>query len=470
MKVSLMCAMFFAALSVLARIDVRSTIDTVNLGGYRERCGVVQLEVSGDDFRDATPSNPIYIRMSFDKNTRLSETVVDYTGSEMGHHPIAIPVKLGEPNSSVINVPATGVTLVRWRKGEDSLWLKVTTSSSFWVTRGGVPGPPTPSEPVVITLGQTVAEATVYNQQDFNNDRVNLVAPMRVDGGPADIPHFLDLRDSTVRSFPAPLEQSFINIHLMALSSDTKGVENSAFDPLLGSALFVLITGNREIGRGSGFRVDRWLYHVPRDEGGFASEFLFVNHENRPNLMMLSPYDADGAPLTFASVSVPGNQVVRVSKAALFGDAPVSHIQVLGSELCTTGIGYRAAAGESLTAHSPENSDLLFSWEIFPESASFAFDGFALVNRGEETATLTATLFDEDGAEMDTVALFAEAPLVPLAKGLLLLRDLIPEGASPSLIRFTSSQPLGVVALRGTLPGQDPAALFPIPVFTPTFQ
>jgi len=470
MKWLLVCAMLLVSSFSSAGIDVLTTIQNVSLGGHKERCGLVYLRVNGDDFRDATPSNPIYVRMELEKNATLSETLVDHTGSESGHHPIAVPVSLTSSTSSVINVPATGVTLVRWRKGEDEIWLKIVTSSSFWVTRNGVPGPPTPSDSATIRLGQTVAEAMSANRAEFESGRANLLTARRVDGGPVDIPHFVDLREASVLAAPAPPDQSLINVNFLAFGTGTSGVESNPFGPQLGATQFIVFSGGREVALAMGFRIDRWLYHVPRDGGGFSSEFLFVNQGGLTRFMILLPYDADGQALTPESVMVPGHGIVRISKATLYGDDPVSHVQILGSDECTVGISYSAESGESLTAHSPESRQMITGWEIFPETAGFAFDGFALVNLGTDGATLTATALDEGGSELGTKTLFADEPIGPLSKALLLLSDVIPAGTSPALVRISSSSPLGVVSLRGTLPGQDPASLFPIPVFTPSIQ
>lgn len=452
--------------SAFATLDIRTTINPMQIGGSAERAGFLFFRMIRDDFPNATSSNPVYVRLRLDKNAALTETLVDVSASAIGHNPINVVVVVSSNSGSVINIPDESVVIARWRKGESSIWLKFSSSSSFWVTRDGVPGPPTISEPVDIILGQTVGESRNNHFSAFSENRANFPAPTRTNGIEVDTPLLIDLSQSNLQPAPAPDSLSLLRFDPLSLASNTQGVESSLDLPTPGSLTFPSFSGDTEIGRGIGFRMDRWLFHVPRDSGGFESEFLFSNRGPGNVSVSLIAYDSDANIVAEPSLVVPGSNFSILTKHTLFGDLPVSHVQILGPDDCIAGISYKASGEPSLTANAVESRKITSFWEYFPEMETFGFDGFALVNMGTAAAELTVSFLDATGNSLGEVALYEDQSFGPLSKKLLLLNDIAPQGTQPTLVRFNSSQALGVVALKGTLAGHGPRSLFPVTIFT----
>ena len=188
----------------------------------------------------------------------------------------------------------------------------------------------------------------------------------------------------------------------------------------------------------------RWLAHITSETGGFDTDIYLHNYHDDPKTVALQSFTSSGEVLDVAQVTVAGNGTRRFAKTDLF-DGDATHASISGDPDVIVTLGYRARVEDASTAAIHEGSPVGTVFDVYPGEWDLLFDGFALVNTGDEAAKITVTQIGDDGTERTTVTL--EESLAAKAKYLGLLEGLIPEDAD-TVIRIESTQPLAVLALR----------------------
>lgn len=450
MKKGLLLLIWMLGSMLFGTVDLRTTINPVTVGGADERAGFIVFDMRSDDFANASPGNPVYIALYFDRNARFSETLVDIESSAMGHDPIALPVAISTQSGNVqINVPTDAVSIVRWRQGEGRIWLKVTSSSSTWVNRDGVLGPPSADDRVYFSLGQTFAEAQGQYGQLFNDGLANLVGPTRHGGEEVDADLRLDLTNSNVQ--PSPHPESLISFDPSSWDGSTTGVNTSPTEAgiQVGLLTFPSYSGDTEVARAMGVPQDRWVYYFSTYRGEFSGDMIFNNRFPEATTMTLRPYDQQGNALADVDVLVEAASLKKVSIVSLFGDLPVTHCQILGSARCVVTVSH-GNERTSLTSHVPEGDGGQFYWEYFPEDLALGKDYLVLVNLGNEEATLNVTMVDEQGTPLESVVLFENQPIPAKGRRIISLAKIGNNPGAVAMYRFVGSQKMGVSAWRAS--------------------
>ena len=188
----------------------------------------------------------------------------------------------------------------------------------------------------------------------------------------------------------------------------------------------------------------RWLAHLTSDAGGFSTEILVHNRGETQGSLNFQPFDAAGQPLAPAMVTVEAGQTRRFAKAELFPSA-ASHASISGSTTCLASVGYRAQAPGASTAVIHETAPVGTSFRIYPGEWQFLFDGVALINAGEGSATISLSQIGDTGQTLTKVELVAD--LVPNAKFLGLLEGRVSQNQDTVLL-IESDQPLAILSLR----------------------
>lgn len=189
---------------------------------------------------------------------------------------------------------------------------------------------------------------------------------------------------------------------------------------------------------------ERWVAHITSDDGGFDTDVYVHNSAGTAQSVTFQPYSSEGSAMSTVQVDVPANSTERFAKLDLFQSA-TSHASISGSSDVTVTVGYRARVDNASTAPIHEAAPVGTSFTIYPGEWDVLFDGLALVNTGDASANVTATLVADNGNVLQTVNLVQNLP--PNGKFLNVLEGLLQEEFNAT-IRVESTQPLAILSLR----------------------
>lgn len=201
-------AFALCAAPLFADVELSTSINDVFYRGSNELAGSITMRVQDDDFIDASTSEPVYIRVTLDHEATLSNTLVDMTSNDGAiNDPIYLAMRLNAQGfTQEIEADPLTVSIVRWVEGESSLWIRVQTPSSSWVSDAGNLVPPRSDLTVSWTFGVSARASFETNDNlerrllnlPFNtrNPATNLAAPDSDDSVSTLI--CVDLRDSSL--------------------------------------------------------------------------------------------------------------------------------------------------------------------------------------------------------------------------------------------------------------------------------
>ena len=148
-------------------VQVSAEPNEIYYQGTQELAGSLSFGVIGDDFPDAGPNEPVYIRITLSSDAVLAETLVDGNNPDLPPIFLALSLETEDP-SALMGTSPNAVSIVRWMAGENALWLRVTESSSDWIHYpNSFSVPPSEDLRVNMTLGVTAAESWGVNQPPF---------------------------------------------------------------------------------------------------------------------------------------------------------------------------------------------------------------------------------------------------------------------------------------------------------------
>lgn len=178
MKKALALALFaMIAAPMFASVELNTSISDVYHRGTSELAGSITMNVTDDDFREASTTTPVYIRVTPDHNSRLADTLVNQALPALDYrsNPIYLAMKLRGGGAAVDIVASTEtVSIVRWVENESSLWLRVQQSSDVWLDAGGVLTGPSVDLEVSWTFGVSARLSDERNLQTAAEDASNL--------------------------------------------------------------------------------------------------------------------------------------------------------------------------------------------------------------------------------------------------------------------------------------------------------
>lgn len=137
----------------LLGLSVRTSVNSIAHEGNYQTLGIFSILVNGNDFANASPDNPVYIRFRLVQSNGWSQSLVDLRPGAAPQVNQPINLAIAPPANGVAlsgSLPKNAVQLVRFIKGETEGWIKVTYSSSQWISGGA---PPSPENSVAISMG-----------------------------------------------------------------------------------------------------------------------------------------------------------------------------------------------------------------------------------------------------------------------------------------------------------------------------
>jgi hypothetical protein len=180
-KAFALLAVVGAACSLFANVDLRTNINDIYYRGTCEEAGSITMSVNGDDFSEASTAQPVFIRVRLDQGATLCQTLVNNrraTGNpntETHNIPIYLAMRIESSLSTGavgITAPADTVSIVRWKRGETDIWLRVTTPSSSWVQLAGQASTQAPDNQVRVawTFGTTARTSQLTDDKAGDSD------------------------------------------------------------------------------------------------------------------------------------------------------------------------------------------------------------------------------------------------------------------------------------------------------------
>ena len=240
-----------------AEIQVRTNISDIYYRGAYEEVGAITLNVRGDDFFRASQAQPDYIRIRLEPGAVLRETLVDLQGSMVGHEPIYLACRLeGVATDFRIALEPQSVAIVRWRMGEEDIWLRVSQSTGNWIEH--IPSStfqaPSTDLGVSFTLGVPATGSWALNQGLLPLGIANMRANSRQTfplslADAEDTLLVIDLRQSSDLPFP-DLSSNVLTDYVAF--TDCLGVtsEPDPLDITIGPQTPVVFSGDSVVGRG----------------------------------------------------------------------------------------------------------------------------------------------------------------------------------------------------------------------------
>jgi hypothetical protein len=171
-KLLAVAAFAMLAAPLFATVELETSINDVFNRGSSELAGSITMNVTGEDFRDASTDTPIFIRVTPDHNSFLAETLVRQASSDpVIRLPIWLAMKLNR-GGGLITMAALpeAVSIVRWVEGESAFWIRVQQSSDQWLQAPtGLVGP---NQDLKVSWEVGISA----RQSDTNNDQAAATA------------------------------------------------------------------------------------------------------------------------------------------------------------------------------------------------------------------------------------------------------------------------------------------------------
>lgn len=191
----------------------------------------------------------------------------------------------------------------------------------------------------------------------------------------------------------------------------------------------------------------RYLLHLTRVDGGFATHIHLSNLSNMPKEIYFQPFDEKGTTLQPVALTLRGLENLEFPASELL-PANASHARISGSARVQVASSI-AASSSAETRTSQEASALLGrNYTVFPilagETPNY-WEGVALVNPNEWTIVVELSGRDQGGRSLST-----QLTLDPYAKITALFSTLFQEGQPMSRTELLSADVFGAVALGGS--------------------
>lgn len=350
-------ALTLGCLSALA-VDVRTNIPLVYHDGPSELIGNFTLEFRSNDFPNASPQNPVYIRFRMLHGNGWAKSLVDLRPGAPTAINQPINMALFPSVSTGLNplLQADAVQLVRLIQGEKEGWLRVNRSSNSWAFRNGSATSPAPDISIALALGISgyTSVQPLANTPSNGNEWA--------DGSSVASTELCVNYENTPDFNPGDLEV----LDFIAYLADTTGVE-TAFTVIPGTNAGVTFSDDNQVARGELY-VARMEYHLQPG-----------NYDTPPHQLEVTRLDASD--LWHLAKAIPP---VYITNSSDFAWEP-------GTTLYLTDVGFSPDFLGTYTPFHPNENIALSSlgdpqlsssfsaqWKVTPITYMNAFAGYSL--------------------------------------------------------------------------------------------
>lgn len=248
MKPILYC-LLLSSLFVQAGVEVDTSVNDVYHCGSSELLGSMSFRFAADEIPNASEEEPHFIRITPDHNSSLAATLVNLNSTEPNlNRPIHLALYTHTNNASIsVVAPREAVSIVRWVAGESSIWIRITSPTSAWLSNGTEAVMPSEEHPVEFSLGLS-GYHTVNVPENQRNLPFNLRQYLGTSGSEGTSTAFCADLDCSVLLGDGSVE-SLIYLDLIGFGPDaqiSEGVYSGAGATILGlnfSGSFIVARG-----------------------------------------------------------------------------------------------------------------------------------------------------------------------------------------------------------------------------------
>jgi len=200
---------------------------------------------------------------------------------------------------------------------------------------------------------------------------------------------------------------------------------------------------------GAPFASNRLAPHLTRPLGQFQTQITLANlRDEAQSGCLLTAYNQVGQPISSVHRQLAPRETLQASPLTLFSVADAAYVAILEAPAVEVGLVYRADRENVGLAHLRASEVRANVWRLYPGQPELTWDGIALVNLGDDMAEVKAAQIRFGGQEADRRTI--SRALAPGEKALYVLSDAF-DYLTDAYFQIESSQPLGLIALRGDL-------------------
>lgn len=200
----------------------------------------------------------------------------------------------------------------------------------------------------------------------------------------------------------------------------------------------------------------RFLPHITDINSDFQTWLIVENIGSEPSTFQVQVYAKDGSLLPSPLGGLQPGEVQILEQIKILGSDDTSHFLIGSDNFPSTNfrfsIAYGLKSGEGSPAYIPEMTDVAQAWRLFAGNWPKVYDSIAVVNFGEQAATITVVHRALDGSVIKEVVITQDA--APLSKTVYVIggtNSVFDLSMSP-VFDIESDQNIGVIALQGDLP------------------
>ncbi len=200
----------------------------------------------------------------------------------------------------------------------------------------------------------------------------------------------------------------------------------------------------------------RFLPHITDINSDFQTWIIIENIGSEPSTFQVKVYAKDGSPLPPPLGGLQPGEVQILEQIKILGSDDTSHFLIGSENFPSTNfrfsIAYGLKSGEGSPVYIPEMTIVAQVWRLFAGNWPKVFDSIAVVNFGEQAATIKVVHRALDGSVIKEVVITEDA--APLSKTVYIIggtNSVFDRSMSP-VFDIESDQNIGVLALQGDLP------------------
>lgn len=228
MRGLLLFMLFGNTLNVIRACDLEKILIPYTIG-IKQNTSIgkgFKIQLYCDAFFNASREDPVYFRITMEHGA-LAETRVPVGGS-----PILLAITLwrkGFYENIDFHPPKDALTIVRWVRGEHSIWLKADQSTLTWASHNGNPlAPYYYYDDTRISIGISRQRSLFDSESAYYEQKSNLIANSTLDGEPVSTYITLQDLEMTPENRYSPTSDFYYVEFFRQVCTHVTGVEEAA--------------------------------------------------------------------------------------------------------------------------------------------------------------------------------------------------------------------------------------------------
>lgn len=197
--------------------------------------------------------------------------------------------------------------------------------------------------------------------------------------------------------------------------------------------------------------------HITLENDPFNTLVRLTNDNDNSRPYFLRAYASSGAYLRDITLMLNRNSISEYNSSDLLNGSDVAYFEIFESNL-RTDIGYALKNGEASPVFISTSNEESFKWRVYTGNWDIIFDGFAIINTGDEPAVFSGFYKDINGNIIENLDFNSGNYVAPMEKILIVAGG--PDGGQFSYVQSAfveviSTNKFVFEALGGTVPGSQ---------------